>query len=198
MSLPETVHASAVAIGAHGVLVRGASGSGKSSLVLGLIDRDPAATRLVADDRVELAVARGVLVARAPTALAGKLEVRGLGIVDIAHVSPVAIALVVDLLPPDRCPRMPEPAEMEANVMGVVLPRLMLPIGVGDAAARVRFALGRLVRAARPETAIAPATTEASCVAESIGQDSAPRRGGVQTPREGRMTGNGSGKTRSR
>jgi len=177
MSLPQTVHASAVAIGTHGILIRGVSGSGKSSLVLGLIDRDPATTRLVADDRVELTVARGRLVAMAPPALAGKLEVRGQGIVDIAHLPQGAIALVVDLLPADRCPRMPEPPEMEADVIGVVLPRLMLPIGAIDAPARVRFALARLAPAPRPETLLGLALTEASCVAESIGQDSAPRHG---------------------
>lgn len=155
MSLPQTVHASAIAVGEHGVLIRGASGSGKSSLVLGLIDRDPAATQLVADDRVQLTVARGRLIAMAPPALAGKLEVRGQGIVDIAHVSQSAIALVVDLLPADQCPRLPEPAEMEADLIGVVLPRLMLPIGAIDGPARVRFALGRLAPALRLETVMA-------------------------------------------
>jgi len=152
MSLPGTVHASAVAVGAHGVLIRGASGSGKSSLVLGLIDRDPATTRLVADDRVMLAPDRGRLVAAAPPALAGRLEVRGQGIVAIAHVSPFPVALVVDLLPPAECPRMPEPAEMEAVVMGIVMPRLMLPVGIVDASARVRFALARLAPEPRAES----------------------------------------------
>lgn len=156
MSLPDTVHGSAVAVGAHGVLIRGASGSGKSSLVLGLIDRDPAATLLIADDRVVLTPERGVLVAAAPPVIAGKLEVRGQGIVAMPHVSPFPVALVVDLLPPDACPRMPEPGEMEATVMGVVLPRLMLPIGIVDASARVRFALARLAPASRAGTVRVP------------------------------------------
>lgn len=186
MSLPDTVHASAVAVGEHGVLIRGASGSGKSSLVLGLIDRDPATTLLIADDRVTLTPDRGRLVAAAPPALAGKLEVRGQGIVAVAHVSPFPVALVVDLLPPADCPRMPEPAEMEATVMGFVLPRLMLPIGVNDAPARVRFALTRLARASQSGGNARPALTKASCVAESIGQDSAPRHrpaaGGAKPP----------------
>ncbi len=82
----ETVHASAVLVGEHGVLIRGASGSGKSSLVLGLIDRDPSSTRLIADDRVHLDADRGRLVAAAPDTIAGKLEVRGQGIVEVAHV----------------------------------------------------------------------------------------------------------------
>jgi serine kinase of HPr protein (carbohydrate metabolism regulator) len=153
MSLHETVHASAVAIGADGVLIRGSSGSGKSSLVLGLIDRDPLTTRLVADDRVKLAVERGRLIAAAPAALAGKLEVRGQGIVDIAYASPSAVALVVDLLPPEECPRMPEPPEREVAILNVVLPRLMLPIGANDGPVRVCFAVRRLAATPLLETA---------------------------------------------
>lgn len=153
MRLPATLHASAVAIGAEGVLIRGASGSGKSSLVLGLIDRDPATTLLVADDRVQLGVARGRLIASAPAALAGKLEVRGQGIVDIAYVSPSAIALVVDLLSPDNCPRMPEPPDREVEILGVALPRLMLPIGANDGPVRIRFAVRRLAAKPMFETA---------------------------------------------
>lgn len=154
MSVAETVHASAVAIGSDGVLIRGPSGSGKSSLVLGLIDRDPATTRLVADDRVLLAVNQGVVVAAAPATLAGRIEVRGLGIVDIAHLSSAAIRLVVDLMPAADCPRMPEPEDLETEILGVVLPRLMLPIGAIDGPVRVRFAVRRLAAAVGPERAL--------------------------------------------
>lgn len=154
MSVAATVHASAVAIGADGILIRGPSGSGKSSLVLGLIDRDPAITRLVADDRVRLAVDGGAVIASAPATLAGRIEVRGLGIVDIAHVSTAAIRLVVDLMPPEACPRMPEPEDLEAEILGVVLPRLMLPFGAADGPVRVRFAVRRLAAAVGPGRAL--------------------------------------------
>jgi serine kinase of HPr protein (carbohydrate metabolism regulator) len=144
MTVSATMHASAVAIGADGVLIRGPSGSGKSSLVLGLIDRDPETTRLVADDRVEARVDDGRLVARAPAPLAGRLEVRGQGIVAIDHIPEAPIRLVVDLLPVEACPRMPEPDEARVAIGGVVLPRLKLPIGATDGPARVRFALRHL------------------------------------------------------
>jgi serine kinase of HPr protein (carbohydrate metabolism regulator) len=147
MSVAETVHASAVLIGDDGVLIRGRAGSGKSSLVLGLVDRDPDATRLVADDRVALAVDGGVLVASVPEAIAGKLEVRGQGIVSVDYRSPAAIHLIVDLMPPADCPRLPEPHDMQVEIMGVTLPRLMLPIGAAEAAARVRLAVRRLASA---------------------------------------------------
>ena len=88
-----------------GVLIRGPSGSGKSSLVLGLIAAIRRRRRLVADDRVAAFASNAAgSIAAAPAALAGKLEVRGQGIVDVAHVSPAAIDLVVDLLPPDGVP----------------------------------------------------------------------------------------------
>jgi len=141
MKMTGTIHASAVTIGPHGVLIRGASGSGKSSLVLGLLDRDPGTTRLVADDRVSLAVEGGRLVAFAPDILRGKLEVRGLGIADVAHALRAAIDLVVDLLPPDQCPRLPLDGDGEAEIGGVILPRLKLPIGAVDGPTRVRFAV---------------------------------------------------------
>jgi len=150
MTVPGTVHASAVLIGEDGVLIRGASGSGKSSLILGLIDRDPGATRLVADDRVALTADDGVLVASVPDGIAGKLEVRGQGIVPVDYCSPAVIRLVVDLRPPEECPRLPEPEDARVEIMGVVLPRLMLPIGAAEATARVRLAVRRLRSAAIP------------------------------------------------
>jgi serine kinase of HPr protein (carbohydrate metabolism regulator) len=145
MSGSDTVHASAVAIGDRGILIRGPSGSGKSSLVLGLIDRDPDTTRLVADDRLSLSVVHGRLVAAVPPAIAGKLEVRGQGIFEVPYLSPCSIDLVVDLLPSADCPRFPEEADRTTAVNGVLLPRLMLPEGSADGVARVRFALARAV-----------------------------------------------------
>lgn len=146
MTAADTVHASAVAIGGDGVLIRGRSGSGKSALVLSLLDRDPDTARLVADDRVILSRDGDRLLATPPPALAGKLEVRGQGIVEVAHLPAAAIALVVDLLPAGDCPRLPEPADASVTLLDVTLPRLALPIGAVDGPARVRFALRYRVR----------------------------------------------------
>lgn len=130
-----TVHASAVLVGARAVLVRGPSGSGKSRLVLDLLDRfgagAPPFARLVADDRVELAAAHGRLLVRAPQALAGLVEIRGLGIRLIAHEPLAVVGLVVDLAAPGGG-RMPEDAELSTEIAGVTLPRQ--PIAAGFAA----------------------------------------------------------------
>ncbi len=141
MTPGDTVHASAALVGERGVLVRGASGSGKSALVLALIADNPAANALVADDRVALAAVNGRIVASVPPALAGLIELRGQGILSQPHVSPAVIDLVVDLAPAADCPRLPEPAETRTSIAGIALPRLMLPIDRHDGVLRIRHAL---------------------------------------------------------
>jgi HPr kinase/phosphorylase len=137
--LTTTVHASVACLGARGVLIRGAAGSGKSSLLLSLIF-DAGAT-LVADDRVALAASGGRLVASAPETIAGRMEVRGVGIVRRPYVSPAAIDLVVDLLPRDECPRLPTAEERRAVIDSIAVPRVFIAVGAVDGAARVRAAL---------------------------------------------------------
>lgn len=138
-----TVHASAVRFAGRGILIRGASGSGKSALALHLLAADPHA-RLVADDRVALAVEGGRVLASVPEALAGLIEVRGQGIIRRPHTSPAPLDLIVDLRPLADCPRLPEPAEERVAIGGVALPRLILPSGAPDGVLRVRIALERL------------------------------------------------------
>jgi HPr kinase/phosphorylase len=98
------LHGSAVAFAGRGVLILGASGTGKSALALRLVRLGAA---LVADDRVDLERRGEALVARAPAALAGLIEVRGLGILRLPAVPEAVATLAVDL---DRAPvaRMPQ------------------------------------------------------------------------------------------
>ncbi|WP_245576944.1 HPr kinase/phosphorylase [Kaistia adipata] len=137
----DTIHAGAVVVDGAGVLVRGVSGSGKSSLLLALLMADLAANRLVADDRVHLAAEAGRLQARAPATIAGLLEIRGQGIVAVPHIDAATIDLVVDLVPGEQCPRLPEAAAMRTELAGITLRRLALPAGQGDGWIRVRAAL---------------------------------------------------------
>jgi serine kinase of HPr protein (carbohydrate metabolism regulator) len=140
---PETIHASAARVGERGVLIRGAPGSGKSSLLMALIFGETRAT-LVADDRVVLSVAGGRLLAAPPESIAGRMEVRGVGIIDLPYVSPAAIALVVDLVPLSECPRLPDESEARVVLHGAMLRRIFVAIGAADAAYRVRAALAVL------------------------------------------------------
>jgi serine kinase of HPr protein (carbohydrate metabolism regulator) len=99
----EIVHASCVAIGGRGVLLAGKSGAGKSDLALRLIDRG---ARLVSDDYTELRRGGETLLARAPERIAGKIEVRGVGIVELEAAADVPVCLYADL---DRqVERLPE------------------------------------------------------------------------------------------
>src|SRR4051794_29394149 len=128
-----TVHASAVLVGARAVLIRGPAGAGKSRLALGLIaaaqTRLLPFTRLVADDRVELQACNGRLLARAPSALAGLIEARGLGIRRVAHEPVAVVGIVVDLAAADA-QRLPGPSERQTVIDGIPLPRLAVASGI--------------------------------------------------------------------
>jgi len=111
--------ASCVAIGGRGLLIEGPPGSGKSSLALALIDRGAS---LVGDDGVRLVLADGRLWAHPPTATAGLLEVRNVGLVTMPAAS-APIALVLRLDP--AAPRYIEQAEQIAR-HGAGLPQIRL------------------------------------------------------------------------
>ena len=122
-----------------GVLIRGKPGSGKSDLAARLIDQGG---RLVADDRVDLAARDGALVARAPAAIAGLLEVRGIGILRTTPLAEATIGLVLDMVGQDDVERVPEPAF--CDYMGVAVPLLRLWPFEPSAATKVRFAVAAL------------------------------------------------------
>ena len=133
------VHASCVALEGRGVLLRGAPGAGKSDLALRLIE---SGARLVADDQVALTSAGEALLAAPPSRIAGLLEVRGIGIVSMEHVSKCPLALVVDLVRPDAIERMPEAATVE--LCGHRLAHVALAPFEASAPAKVRLALSRV------------------------------------------------------
>ncbi len=93
------IHATCVARDGDGLLLLGPSGAGKSDLAFRLIDRG---LILVADDQVEIAAG----VARPVEALAGLLEVRGLGLLRVPFAPSATVVLALDL---GRTPaRLPE------------------------------------------------------------------------------------------
>lgn len=129
----EYVHATTVAIDGRGVLIRGAPGGGKSDPALRLID---AGARLVADDQTGLRRDGGRLIAAARAASAGRLEVRGLGIVEVPRLAEAPVGLVVDLVPAEEVQRLPEPASVLLH--GVRVPRLAIAPFQASAAAKLR------------------------------------------------------------
>lgn len=120
-----TIHASCVEFGGCGVLIRGASGAGKSRTAHILINRAPLygiTAQLVGDDRIALERREDGLVARAPETLAGLLEVRGLGLVRLPHLPETRLGLVLDLRSEEQIPRMPSPDDLQTEIEGVTLP----------------------------------------------------------------------------
>ena len=132
----ETVHGTCLIVDHAGLLLRGPSGSGKSDLALRLVHDGRG--RLVADDRVVLEPdGMGCLWALPPATLAGMIEVRGIGIVDLDHEPRARLHGIVDLVARDAVTRLPDP-EVD-SLMGITLPRFALH--AFDASAPARIAL---------------------------------------------------------
>ena len=137
-----SLHATTVAIGEAGVLIRGPSGAGKSVLALALIGEARQAgqfARLVADDRTALRALGGRLLARPVSPLEGLIERRGLGLTPEPHLASVVVRLIVDLSGTEPA-RMPEPEDLVDRLAGVDLPRLTVMGRAGDE----RFVLAAL------------------------------------------------------
>ena len=134
----ESVHASTVAIDGRAVLITGPSGSGKSDLALRLIDRGFV---LVSDDRTIVRRDGDRLLASAPPQIAGKREIRGIGIIEMEAASDVPIALIVELT--GDIQRLPEDSR-ERPILGVALPLVTIDAMTASASSKAALALDRL------------------------------------------------------
>ena len=146
---PELVHGTCVALGRSAALLRGPSGSGKSDLALRflyLARRGPAALEapiLVADDQVQLTRNGARLAATAPEAIRGKIEVRGIGIVEVKSAADAELALVVDLVASSAdLERMPDGAAT-TRLLGLDIPLLRLSPWEASAPIKLAAALAR-------------------------------------------------------
>lgn len=132
----ETVHASTVAIGRRGVMIMGDSGAGKSDLALRLIDRG---AMLIADDYTRVRTVDGMLIATAPATIAGQIEVRGLGILDVPYATQAPVALAVRLAAEERLPE-----EAWTTIAGTRLPLVTIDPRPASAPIKVERALARM------------------------------------------------------
>jgi HPr kinase/phosphorylase len=141
------VHGTCIALGPRAALLRGPPGAGKSDLALrflamyGGAGGDAAA--LISDDQTRLVVRGRELIASAPEAIEGQLEVRGVGIVDVATRAEAVLALVVDLVDGDEIERLPaNPGPREA-ILGMTVPVCKLAPLEASAPVKLKLALDR-------------------------------------------------------
>jgi serine kinase of HPr protein (carbohydrate metabolism regulator) len=134
----KTVHASTIAIDGRAVLITGPSGSGKSDLTLRLLDRG---FTLVSDDQTIVTRQGDQVIATAPPSIAGKLEVRGVGIVEMETVTKVPVALIIELTSEIR--RLPD-EDRAVDFLGLRLPLVSVDAKTASAPAKVALALDRL------------------------------------------------------
>ena len=134
----ETLHASTVASEGRAVLITGPSGSGKSDLALRMLDRG---FTLVSDDRTIVKREGDRLIASAPENIAGKLEIRGIGIVDMERTEDVPVALVVELT--SQIDRMPDDSR-ERLILGMKVPFVTIDAMTASAPSKVALALQRM------------------------------------------------------
>jgi serine kinase of HPr protein (carbohydrate metabolism regulator) len=134
----ETVHASTVALDGRAVLITGRSGSGKSDLALRMLDRG---FTLVSDDQTIVKKDGSRLIASAPPTIAGKLEIRGIGIVEMQRSENVPVALIVELT--SEIQRMPDDSR-ERPILGVGVPLITIDAMTASAPSKVAIALDRM------------------------------------------------------
>lgn len=125
---PVFIHAGAFVVGERGILVRGASGAGKSSFADAVIfsAREKGVfAALVGDDRISLEGRSGRIILRPHPAVEGFIERCGLGIMPINSISAARLSGVVDLTI-NQLERLPNPDQQSAHLLGLAFPRLVL------------------------------------------------------------------------
>lgn len=133
--MPQMAHGTAISIGGHGVLIMGESGSGKSDLALRLIDRGAI---LISDDVVFLETRDNAPILTVAPNIAGKIEVRGVGIFNVDFIASAPIRLAIEFV--DTPDRLPEDIAQTA-IGGYVVPVSRLNPFEHSSAIKVEYAL---------------------------------------------------------
>ncbi|MGF1619459.1 MAG: HPr kinase/phosphorylase [Rhodomicrobiaceae bacterium] len=143
----ELLYGTCVALGGDAAILTGPSGSGKSDLALRFILETPAELQaaLVSDDQTCVEERGGTLMASAPPAIAGKIEVRGIGIVDVPRRAEARLRLIVRFAAGKDIPRLPPSPLPVQTVCGIALPVLLLAPFEASAPVKLRLAFAHLI-----------------------------------------------------
>ena len=144
---PQLVYGTCVALGRIGALLQGPSASGKSDLALRFALQTPPelGAALVADDQVLVSREEGRLIARPPESIAGRIEVRGIGIVTLPHRHEAELRLLITLVDDFAdVPRLPRWGEDRTEFCGLSLPLLTMAPFEPSSCLKLRLALERV------------------------------------------------------
>lgn len=136
----QLIHATAIAVKGQGILLTGPSGCGKSDLAIRLIDRG---AKLISDDQVAMNLSKSTIALSPPQSIAGKMEIRALGIFELEYIADVSLKLVVELgaeterFPMDR---------QTLSIMNVKVPLLKIDALHQSAPIKVELFLQRLLQ----------------------------------------------------
>ncbi len=151
MSETLRLHATTISLNGTAVMIRGASGAGKSDLALQLLETKGTGltgktitTTLVADDQTVLHREGETILTSCPETIAGLLEVRGHDVLHVEAVQNVPLVLVVDLKPFAQIERLPQPEVMLTQILGLAIPNIMIDPAKPSAVSRLRAAWARL------------------------------------------------------
>lgn len=151
MSETLRLHATTISLNGTAVMIRGASGSGKSDLALQLLEStgtgltgQAITTALVADDQTILRREGETILASAPETIAGLLEVRGHDVLHVEAVQGMPLVLIVDLRLSAQIERLPQPEDMLTQILGLAIPSILIDPTKSSAASRLRVAWARL------------------------------------------------------
>lgn len=138
------VHATAVDLNGHVLLLRGESGAGKSDLALRLLS---SGAKLIGDDYIHLTARKGQVYAAAAPELHGMLEVRGIGIIYVSEVMPLdppyPVFAVVDLVERTDVPRMPDEEDAITEIEGIPVKRIALHAFDASTPLKIALVCGR-------------------------------------------------------
>ena len=139
--MTNNIHGTCVAFRGMGILIRGPSGSGKSDLALRLIDNN---AKLVSDDQVLAMAKNGEVVLSPPRSIAGKIEVRGVGVINMRYIKSSKLALVVDLVKKSQAiERLPK--KKLTKLLGVNVPVIELIPFEASAVIKLKLALKHIL-----------------------------------------------------